>query len=220
MCIFRRAIRRIKNTRFSIFCTASAETNTNGFGYAGPPDVILDNLLADGKAVPMIVVMPNGRARPDDAPPTGNIYTPSNSAAFAKFEGDLLGCLIPAIEARYSVYADREHRALAGLSMGGGQTFNFGFAHTDTFAWMGAFSAAPNTLPPAKLVPDPEAIRREMKLIYISSGNKDGLIVISQGVHGYLKEHGVPHVWNVDDAGHDGKTWGNNFYHFAQLIFR
>jgi enterochelin esterase-like enzyme len=183
-------------------------------------DVIIDNLIGAGKAVPMIVVLPNGRALPDDSVPKGNIYSPENSSGFAKFERDLLDYLIPAIQAKYSTYTDREHRALAGLSMGGGQTFNFGLTHLDTFAWLGAFSAAPNTKPPAELVPDPAATRAQLKLLYISCGNKDGLISISQGMHRYLKEHGVPHVWNVDNAGHDGDTWGNNLWHFAQLIFR
>lgn len=189
-------------------------------GYAGPPDVILDNLIADGKAVPMIIVMPNGRASADDSVPQGNIYTQEHSEAFERFEGDLLNCLIPAVEAKYSVIADREHRALAGLSMGGGQTFNFGFAHPEAFDSIGAFSAAPNTRPPSVLIPDPEALKSNMKLIYISCGNRDGLISVSQGVHTYLKEHGVSHVWNVDDAGHDRDSWGNNLYHFAQLLFR
>jgi enterochelin esterase-like enzyme len=188
--------------------------------HAASPNVVLDNLIADGKAVPMIIVLPNGRALPNDRVPVGNVFTPENSAGFAKFGRELLDYLIPAIEARYSTLNDREHRALAGLSMGGGQTFNFGLGHLDTFAWLGAFSAAPNTKPPAELVPDPAAVREKLKLLYISCGNKDGLISISQGVHRYLKEHDVPHIWNVDDHGHDPATWGSNLYHFAQKIFR
>lgn len=183
------------------------------------PNVILDNLIAERKAVPMIVVLPNGRALPDDRA-EGNPFTPEKAAGFAKFEGDLLDCLIPAVQSKYSTALDREHRALAGLSMGGGQTLNFGLAHLDTFAWLGAFSSAPNTKPAAELLPDPAAARAKLKLLYLSSGNQDGLIVISQGVHRYLKEHDVPHVWNVDDHGHDAETWGSNFYHFAQQIFR
>ena len=183
------------------------------------PNVVLDNLLADGKAVPMIIVLPNGRALADDTPGK-NVFSPEKAAGFAKFERDLLDCLIPAIQAKYSTLTDREHRALAGLSMGGGQTFNFGFGHLDTFAWLGAFSAAPNTRPPAELVPDPAAARAQLKLIYISCGNKDGLINFSQGVHRYLKEHDVPHLWNVDDHAHDPDTWGSNLYHFSQRIFR
>jgi len=169
--------------------------------------------------VPMIVVMPNGRALPDDRP-AKNVFTAEQVAGFAKFESDLLNYLIPAIQARYSTFSDREHRALAGLSMGGGQTLNFGLAHLETFEWLGAFSSAPNTKPPAELVPNPEPVREKLKLLYLSCGNRDGLISISQGVHRYLKEHDVPHIWNVDDHGHDGETWGSNLYHFAQRIFR
>jgi enterochelin esterase-like enzyme len=180
---------------------------------------ILDNLIAAGKTVPMIVVFPNGRALPDDTPGQ-NPFQPEKASGFAKFERDLLDHLIPAVEAKYSTLTDREHRALAGLSMGGGQTFNFGLGHLDTFAWIGAFSAAPNTKPPAELVPDPAAARAQIKLLYISCGNKDGLINFSQGMHRYLKEHDVPHLWNVDGHGHNGDTWGSNLYHFAQRIFR
>ena len=181
------------------------------------PENLLDNLIADGKAVPMIAVMPNGRAEKDDHP-TGNMF--AHAAAFASFEGDLLNDVIPTIESRYSALTDREHRALAGLSMGGGQTLNFGLTHLDRFAWLGAFSSAPNTKPPATLVPDPAATRRQLKLLWLSCGNKDGLISISQGMHRYLKAHDVPHVWNVDDHAHDPATWASNLYHFLQRVFR
>jgi enterochelin esterase-like enzyme len=186
---------------------------------AAEPNVILDNLIADGKAVPMIVVMPNGRASANDRVPA-KVFSPENAAAFGKFGDDLLGFLIPAIQAKYSTYTDRVHRALAGLSMGGGQTLNIGLAHLDTFAWLGAFSAAPNTKPAEVLVPDPTDARSQLKLLYLSCGNHDGLISISQGVHRYLKEHDVPHLWNVDDAGHEPRTWANNLHHFAERIFR
>jgi enterochelin esterase-like enzyme len=183
-------------------------------------DTILDNLITDGKAVPMIVVMPNGRALADDrVPAPGQIYSPENAAGFAKFERDLFDCLIPAIQSNYSANTNRDDRALAGLSMGGGQALNFGLSHLNLFAWIGGFSSAPDTKPPAELVPDPAAVRRRLKLLYLSSGNKDGLISISQGVHAYLKEHNVPHIWNVDDHGHDAGTWGGNLYYFAQRIF-
>jgi uncharacterized protein (TIGR03067 family) len=181
------------------------------------PGVILDNLIADGKAVPMIVVMPNGRAQKNDRA-EGNVF--ESAPAFAKFETDLLESVIPAIESRYSVVADREHRALAGLSMGGGQSLNFGLRHLDTFAWVGGFSAAPNTLPPNALLPDPAAVRGELKLLWLACGNKDGLIRISQGVHAYLKEHNVPHVWHVDSHGHDATEWAKNLDLFAQRLFK
>lgn len=180
------------------------------------PNVMLDNLLADKKIVPMIVVMPNGRAQKNDRA-EGNIY--EHAPAFANFERDLLDDVIPAIESRFSVLADRGHRAIAGLSMGGGQTLNFGLGHLDTFAWIGAFSPAPNTKPPAGLVPDPAAAR-QLKLLYLSCGNKDGLIRISQGLHAYLKEKAVPHIWQVDGNAHDTPEWKNSLYHFSQLVFK
>ena len=189
----------------------------NEWKRGGKPNVILDNLLADKKVVPMIVVMPNGRAQKDDRA-EGNVM--ASAPAFAAFEKDLLDDVIPAIEARYSVQADREHRALAGLSMGGGQSLNFGLGHLDTFAWVGAFSAAPNTKPPAELVPDPAAAREKLKLLWIAVGRKDNLMRISQGVHAYLKEKDVPHVYRVDGNAHDFTEWKNNLYLFAQRIFR
>src|SRR5207253_5959083 len=132
--------------------------------------------------------------------------------AFGRFDQDLLGSLIPFIESKYSVKSDRESRALAGLSMGGGQSLNFGLANLGTFAWVGGFSSAPNTKPAAELVPDPEKAIKQLKLLYLSCGNKDGLIRISQGVHGYLKEKNVPHIWHVDDYAHDLQPWKNGLY--------
>jgi enterochelin esterase-like enzyme len=131
-----------------------------------------------------------------------------------------LGSLIPFIESKYSVKRDRENRALAGLSMGGGQSLNFGLGNLDTFAWVGGFSSAPNTKPPEELVPDPEKAREKLKLLWISAGNKDGLIRISQNFHAYLKEKNVPHVWHVDEHAHDFQHWKKALYNFCQLIFK
>ncbi|MES2923298.1 MAG: alpha/beta hydrolase-fold protein [Verrucomicrobiota bacterium] len=179
-------------------------------------DALLDNLLADKKAEPMIVVMPNGRAQKDDRANAGMQAAP----AFAVFERDLLDDVIPAIESRYGTRTDREGRALAGLSMGGGQTLNFGLGHLDTFAWIGAFSSAPNTKPPAELVPDPAKTKKELKLLMVTCGNKDGLFRISKGVQTYLKEKDVPLIWHVDDHGHDPTHWASALYNFTQQIFR
>jgi enterochelin esterase-like enzyme len=182
----------------------------------GHPEIILDNLIADAKVVPMIIVMPNGRAQKNDRV-EGNVM--ASAPAFAKFESDLLTDLIPFIESKYSVEADRERRALAGLSMGGGQSLNFGLAHLDTFAWIGGFSSAPNTKPPAELVSDPKRAAEQLKLLFLSCGDKDGLIRISQGVHAYLVDQNVPHVWHVDGHGHDFRHWKKSLYHFSQRIF-
>jgi len=181
------------------------------------PDVLFDNLIADGKAAAMIVVMPNGRAQENDRA-EGNVF--ESAPAFAVFEQDLLADVIPTIESRYAVQADREHRALAGLSMGGGQSLNFGLTHLETFAWIGGFSSAPNTKAPEELLPDPAKTKQQLKLLWLSCGKQDGLINVSQRLQRYLKEHDVPHVWNVDSHGHDATHWRNNLYHFAQLLFK
>ena len=184
-------------------------------------DAVVDNLIIADKAVPMIIVMPNGRALADDrVPAPDKIYSPENAGGFAKFERDLLDCLIPAIQAKYSASTNREQRALAGLSMGGGQSINCGLAHLDTFAWVGGFSAAPNRKPMDELIPSPDAVNKQLKLLYLSCGNKDGLISGSQSFHVYLKQHNIPHIWNVDDHTHDRETWASNLHHFAQRIFR
>jgi enterochelin esterase-like enzyme len=183
------------------------------------PNVILDNLYADKKLVPMIVAMPNGRAEPNDRA-EGNIFAPEHQKAFENFENDLLKDVIPFIESTYPVKTGRENRALAGLSMGGGQSLNFGLGNLDTFAWIGGFSSAPNTKMPEELVPDPNEARQKLKLLWISCGDKDGLIGISQGVHKYLKENSVPHIWHVDSGAHDFSVWKNDLYLFSQRIFR
>lgn len=190
--------------------------NETEWQHFAQPDVLLDNLIADGKAAPMIVVMPNGRAQKNDRA-EGDVF--KSAPAFATFERDLLDDVIPAIESRYSTAPGREHRALAGLSMGGGQSLNFGLAHLDTFAWVGGFSSAPNTKKPAELVPDLEAARK-LKLLWLSCGTKDGLFGISQGFHTFLKEKEVPHVWHVTDRGHDGPEWKQALYHFVQKVFQ
>jgi len=190
--------------------------NETEWQHFASPNVMLDNLIADGKAEPMIIVMPNGRAQKNDRP-EGNVF--ASAPAFAVFERDLLDDVIPTIESRYATHTDREHRALAGLSMGGGQSLNFGLGHLDKFGWVGGFSSAPNTKPVKELLPDPKAAK-QLKLLWLSCGKKDGLIRISQGVHAYLKEHEVPHVWHVADHGHDAPEWKQALFYFVQKVFR
>lgn len=185
----------------------------------GHPEVILDNLYADKKLVPMIVVLPNGRAMKDDRS-GGNIFEPEKVKAFETFEQDLLNDIIPFVESNYSVKANRESRALAGLSMGGGQSLNFGLSNLDTFAWVGGFSSAPNTKAPEVLIPNPVETAKKLKLLWISCGNEDGLISFSQKLHQYCKENKVPHIWQVEPGKHEFPVWKNDLYQFSQLIFR
>jgi len=219
------------------------ETHWSGPGAAA---AILDNLIADRKAVPMIVVMPHGRssnepetlffggrggrgargatagnARGEIPGGRGGAAMAVEFTAYAAFERELLADLIPFIESRYSTVADREHRALAGLSMGGGQSLNFGLGNLDTFAWVGGFSSAPNTMPPAQLVRDAAVARQKLKLLWVSCGDQDSLFNISEGVHNYLLEQKVPHIWHVDIGGaHTFPVWKNDLYHVSTLLFR
>jgi enterochelin esterase-like enzyme len=187
--------------------------------HGGHPEVILDNLYAEEKAEPMVIIMPNGRAMKNDSA-TGNIFAPDKVQAFAIFEKDLLNDLIPYVQKHYPVYTDREHRAIAGLSMGGGQSLNFGLGNLDKFAWIGAFSAAPNTKTPEELVPDPAKARKELKLLWISCGASDGLIGFSQRTHDYLVKNNVPHIYYIEPGVHEFKVWKNGLYMFSQLIFK
>ena len=183
------------------------------------PEVILDNLYADKKLAPLIVVMPNGRAMKDDRPGE-NIFAPERLKAFTDFEQDLLTDLIPFVESRYSVLTGRENRALAGLSMGGGQALNFGLGNLDKFAWVGGFSSAPNTKDPEFLVPNPEDAIKKIKLLWISCGDEDRLLNISERTHNYLEQHKVPHIYYIEPGKHDFAVWKNDLYLFSQLLFR
>jgi enterochelin esterase-like enzyme len=190
-------------------------TSTEWTQRAKAPQIV-DNLLADGKIKPLIIIFPNGDAKNTvDNPKPGR-----EQAGYGKpFEDDFLKDIIPYVDSHYSTLADRDHRAIAGMSMGGGQSLNIGLAHLDKFAWVGAVAPAPNTKSPAQLVPDPAATKK-LKLLYLACGNKDGLLKVSQGVHNYLKEKSVPHLWNVDGNGHDTAEMSNNLYHFVQRIFK
>ncbi len=198
-------------------------------------DNVIDNLLAEGKIQPMVIVFPDGNSSRTvsdlEATARGGSRAGASPAGagggrgmsmepwLTPFENDLLKDIIPYIDSHYSVYTDRDHRALAGLSMGGGQTLNIGLVHPETFAYVGGFSSAPDTRqPPAALVPDP-SVPKQLKLVWLACGNRDGLIRISQAVHQYLKENGVPHVWHVDGNAHDTTEWDNNLYLFSQHIF-
>jgi enterochelin esterase-like enzyme len=184
----------------------------------GAANVVLDNLYAEKKIVPMIVVLPNGRAGKDVSPRDS---IPKQAPAFAAFEQDLLTDLIPFVEKTYPVKADRESRALAGLSMGGGQSLNIGLTHLDTFAWVGGFSSAPNTRRAGDLLPDPAAAAKRLKLLWLSCGDRDRLFGISRAFHEALTEKKVPHVWHVHPGGgHNFAVWNADLYHFAPLLFR
>ena len=183
----------------------------------GVPNIIMDNLYADGKVADMIVVMPNGRAQKDDSRQGGF----GSFQAFGEFDKDLIGSLIPYIEKNFSVYADRDHRAIAGLSMGGGQSLNFGLGHMDVFAYVGGFSSAPNTMRAAQLIPDVDKVKKENKLLWMVCGGADGLMNNSAQLKAFCDEKGIPcTLINYPEQGHNFVVWKYGLYNFAQLIFK
>jgi enterochelin esterase-like enzyme len=170
---------------------------------------ILDNLLAEKKIVPMIVVFPDG-AMGDNG----------DFNAFGKFEDVLLHDLIPHIEKTYPASTDPLLRAIGGLSMGGGQTYNFGLKNYTVFHWMGAFSGAPNTNKPADNIPDPEAIKKNMRFIYISVGTADGLKGNTDMYHKYFDEKGITHTFQYEQGeAHSWECFNRSFYHYIPNIF-
>lgn len=183
----------------------------------GVPNIIMDNLYADGKVADMIVVMPNGRAAKDDSRAGGY----GSAGAFGVFDKDLIGSLMPYINSHYSVYTDKMHTALAGLSMGGGQSLNFGLANMDKFAYVGGFSSAPNTGRPQQLIPDVEKTKKENKLLWMVCGGADGLMSNSANLKRFCDENGVPcTLINYPNEGHNFTVWKYGLYNFAQKIFK
>ncbi|MCM3781627.1 alpha/beta hydrolase-fold protein [Neobacillus mesonae] len=185
----------------------------------GAPQIILDNLYNDNLLEPMIVVLPNGRAMLNDRA-EGDLFDPEKIRAFERFEFDLMDDLIPYVESRYPTSTARNNRAIAGLSMGGGQSLNIGLSNLDRFAWVGAFSPAPNTKAPDLLVPDPAETSSLLCLLWLSCGDQDNLKQISIDLHQYLKEQGVTHIWYEESGGHDWPVWKNDLYLFLQRLFK
>ena len=184
----------------------------------GRANFILDNLLAEGKIKPMIVVMPYGHAR------FANETPPQRSALDRRaFEADLLEAIIPYIEKRYDAGQDRQNRAIAGLSMGGGQSLGIGLNHLERFAWVGGFSSAIFTEPKQaypKLFEAPEQANRQLKLLWIGCGKDDRLLSGSNKLVGALKEHGIDHTYRVSEGAHTWEVWRMYLAEFAPLIFR
>ena len=160
----------------------------------------------------MIVVMPNGFAK-----------APGDKAAKAKkggsaFADDLLKDIIPYVESHYSTLASPSERALAGLSMGAGQSLGIGLKNLDKFAWIGAFSGGGGKS--ANLLSEPAAVKK-LRLLWVSSGDKDQLAFKgSESLHNTLAEKNIPHVWHVDSGGHTWPVWKNDLYLIAQMLFQ
>jgi len=195
----------------------------DGWVTVGRANLILDNLIAAGKAKPMLIVMPYGRptAEVTLVPPAAPGTPPPDRSAFAN---DLLQDVIPFVEKLYRVTAKADDRALAGLSMGGGQTLQIGPTHPDTFHYIGAFSAgggAQNYDELYKdLFADPKAANKKIKLFYIACGKADALFPGSEKLHETLDQHQIKNSFNPSEEGHVWRNWRDYLADMAPQLFR
>jgi enterochelin esterase-like enzyme len=206
----------------------------SGWSTIGRAGFILDNLLAEKKARPMLIVMPNGSLpRPADLPrlPPGGKPSPEFAAALAaaqeRFTGELLEEVVPYVEKHFRVRAGGAHRALAGLSMGGGQALRVLTAHPDQFAYVGIWSAGlfgGNAAEFAKrheaFFKDAPRVNRAVKLLTISVGEKDFALAGSKQLAELLKKHGIQHELHVSGGGHTWINWRHYLNALAPRLFR
>jgi enterochelin esterase family protein len=179
----------------------------------GKANWILDNLIAQGRARPMVVVMMNGHATDRNAGGPGN-----NTAAF---ERDLLEDVLPFIERCYRVRREAASRGIVGLSMGGGQSLTIGLNHADLFGWVGGFSSS---APSAEAIADglnrPEVLRNRLKLLWVASGRDDFLLERNKAFIALLDQKGIPHEWHLTDGGHSWPVWRGYLAELAPRLFR
>jgi enterochelin esterase family protein len=201
----------------------SGDTET-GWVAIGRANFILDNLIAAGKAKPMIVVMPYGRARQDVY--LGPTPPPSQPPDPKAFENDLLKDVMPFAEKLYRISAQPADRAIAGLSMGGGQALSVGLNHLDVFQTVGAFSAGGGGRREGleaqykDLLADPAATNKKLKFFYIACGKTDGLFAGSQALHDLLAKHDIKHTFASSEEGHVWRNWRNYLADFVPQLFR
>jgi enterochelin esterase-like enzyme len=190
-----------------------------GWVSIGRANIILDNLIAERKAVPMVVVMPFGH--PQAAVGFGPNPDPSPDRAL--FTHDLLEQIIPMAEGEYRIDAKPENRAIAGLSMGGGQALYIGLGNLDRFRWIGVFSAgarddAEKTF--AGVLADSAATNRKLKLFWIGCGQADPGFERARNLDEMLKSHGITHTFVASEGAHVWRNWRSYLNQMAPLLFR
>lgn len=191
-----------------------------GWVAMGRANVILDNLIADGKAKPMIVAMPFGHP----FPAVGFGRTPE-SFDHGAFNRDLLEDVIPLVEKSYRVSTKPEDRAIAGLSMGAGQSLNLGLTRMDLFRWIGVFSnGVSQQMEPEKLFADAfadsAATNAKIKLLWIGCGKSDRLFEAASNLRDLLQKHEIKHTFVESEGAHTWRVWRLHLYQFAPLLFR
>jgi enterochelin esterase-like enzyme len=187
----------------------------------GHVNLILDNLLAAGKIKPFIAVMPFGYPEPPSSP-TAAAFRGFTSIT-DEFSKDLIGDLIPYIQSRFRVETDRDHRAIAGLSMGGVESLTIGLNHPELFSYVGGFSAAitPATFSKdfAALAADPNVTNQKFHLIWLGCGTDDGLFPASDGFSKFLDTAQVKHTFFRIPGAHTWIVWRQFLKEFAPQLF-
>jgi enterochelin esterase family protein len=197
--------------------------DASGWTSVGRANIILDNLIAQGKARPMIVVMPLGYGTMEMIRHSWNAWDDHalRDTNFKEFAEALLTEVMPQVEREYRISKDRNSRAIAGLSMGGSESLLTGLNHLDKFSWIGAFSSGGISEDFAKDFPalDSKA-NQQLHLLWIACGTDDHLIMLNRNLREWLKTKGVNHT-DIETPGmHTWMVWRRNLAEFATLIFQ
>jgi enterochelin esterase family protein len=178
-----------------------------GWRVMGRAPAIADNLLAEGKIVPMIIVMPNVT------------YKDPERLGMTNCSIDMLEVIMPLVESSYRVQADADHRALAGLSMGAGQTLSIGVKHPELFHWLGVFSNGIDEKNPYTNKADLDAANGKFSLMWIAIGENDSLMKDYRRLETLLQVEQVPHISKVTSGAHTWSNWRHYLHDFLPLLF-
>lgn len=169
---------------------------------------IIDNLIAAGRAKPMVVVMMDGHA------------DPSRRQNTTLYERDLIEDVLPFVEANYRVHRGSVHRGIVGLSMGGGQSLTIGLRKADRFGWVGGFSAsAPQAESVADALEHPDITNQRLNLLWIACGKEDFLLERNQTFIALLQEKGIQHEWLLTEGNHSWPVWRRYLAQFVPKLF-
>jgi len=203
----------------ALYLLHGANADENAWTRLGRANLILDNLLVAGKAKAFVVIMPFGYGVPPGSAAPGG--APNRNLEL--FSRDLIQDVIPFIEAEYRIYNDRDHRAIAGLSMGGNEALTIGLTHLELFSRVAGFSAAirPTGLDKTftDVIANPEQTNRKLHLLWVSCGTEDGLLAANQSFSAFLKQHNIQHQFRTSAGEHTWIVWRRNLRDIAPLLF-
>jgi enterochelin esterase family protein len=197
--------------------------DANGWSDVGRVNFIFDNLIATGKTKPMIVVMPLGYGTMEFITRSWGAWSDQalRNKNIEMFRNELLTEVLPRVEKDYRVSSKSSDRAVAGLSMGGGETLDIGLNNADKFAYVGAFSSAVSDLDYATSFPKAdEAINKNLKLLYVACGLDDRLMAPNRKFIEYLKSKNVNVEFVETPGAHTWMVWRRNVAEFSQRLFR